>query len=53
MPYGIKGETAEQAEKMESCVSKVMAQSGFKPQKGRDAKASAIAICKRSLGYTK
>jgi len=57
MPYGIAkskgGDKPSNVSKMESCVSKVMARPGFKPQAGRDAKASAIAICKRSLGFTK
>ena len=59
MPYGIKGKTKKWEKKtkvgqkidsrIEGCVSKLMADTDFKPRKGRTKKESAIAICKTSI----
>lgn len=50
MPYGVPkskgGDSTRNVAKMESCVSQVMAKQGVD-------KARAIAICKKSLGFTK
>lgn len=52
MPYGIKNETPAITRNMERCVDKVMARSGFKPQRGRTRKESAIAICKSTIAVS-
>ena len=58
MPYGISNETSAKTERMERCVTKVLARIRANPKKyrlsqDRPAKGVAIAICKSSLGYTK
>lgn len=59
MPFGIKGKTKkweketklgqEVSGRIEKCVSSIMADPKFKPQKGRTKKESAIAVCKSSI----
>ena len=50
MPYGIPeekgGDSMRNVSKMESCVASVMEKEGVD-------KSTAIAICKKSLGFTK
>lgn len=54
MPYNIPkskgGDSKKNVKKMESCVKRVMGQ--HSDEKGF-AKSNAIAICKKSLGFTK
>ncbi len=55
MPYGKgtytkDGKPNEKGRKIESCVSKLMADPNFKPKKGMTKKQSAIAVCKASIG---
>lgn len=47
MPYG--GTTKSQDKKIERCVAAKIADSKFKPQKGRTKKESAIAVCKSAI----
>ena len=59
MPYGIKGKTKQWEETIktgneinshiESCVSDLINNKGFKPRNGEDKKTAAIKVCKAAI----
>lgn len=41
--------SSEAGKKIERCVTRLMNDPNFKPEPGKDKKASAIAVCKNSV----